>query len=203
VPVKEESVRQVLPIAKQPLAMETPSLKVEVALPVWAKFRTERPPEKVEVPCPAAKVTAPAKVEVVTLVTMRLVSVEVPAERVPAPAMLPWESMVVVAVPPKYAFWKVENWVVEAAPLKSIREVVALCPDAGCVNSSRAAREEEETLLLKVVQSADARHPAWEPLAVWQPREPPEPICVKLPVRGEEAERVEVATLWYTPEPPP
>lgn len=66
----------------------------------------------------------------------------------------------------------------------------------GQVNASVAC------LLLNVFQSVEERHPAWLPEAVWQPKEPVVPMCVKLPVRGEVAVRVEVATLAnvFTPE---
>ncbi len=49
-------------------------------------------------------------------------------------------------------------------------------------------------LPLKVFQSVLDRQPACEPDAVWQPTEPPEPICVNEPVRGEEADMVDVPT---------
>ena len=49
--------RQVLSTAKQPSVMLRPFAKVEVAVPVCAKFKTESPPEKVEValPCTVRK----------------------------------------------------------------------------------------------------------------------------------------------------
>ena len=47
----------------------------------------------------------------------------------------PLLAKVEVAVPPKYAT-VAESWVVDALPLRSTREVVALCPAAGCVNGS-------------------------------------------------------------------
>ena len=56
-------------------------------------------------------------------------------------------------------------------------------------------------LLLNVVQSVFVRYPPCEVLATCIPIVPPEPICVKEPVRGEEAERVEVETP-NTPAPP-
>lgn len=68
-----------------------------------------------------------------------------------------------------------------ATPGTAIVEVVEIWKPGAC-------------LLLNVVQSALARHPACEPEAVWQPSEPPEPICVNDPVSGEEAESVEVET---------
>ena len=40
---------QLLAIAKQPAAMVRPAFRVEVAVPVCAKFNTESPPAKVEV----------------------------------------------------------------------------------------------------------------------------------------------------------
>lgn len=69
------------------------------------------------------------------------------------------------------------------------------------MRGSVAEREEEPTLLSNLLQSVVERHPACEPLAVWQPSEPPEPICTNEPVSGEDAESVEVATA-YTPAPP-
>jgi hypothetical protein len=70
---------------------------------------------------------------------------------VPCP-MNPFEKKVVVAVPPKYAC-VAEICVVEALPLRSISEVVALCPAAGCVNGSPielllAAEDEMQTPLI-------------------------------------------------------
>jgi hypothetical protein len=65
-----------------------------------------------------------------------------------------------------------------------------------------AERDVLDTLLLNVVQSAAARQPAWEPEAVWQPKEPVVPIWVNEPVSGEDAVRVEVA-VPKTPAPPP
>ncbi len=44
--------------------------------------------------------------------------------------ILPVESIVVVAVPPKYAVYA-ESCVDEACPLNNISDVVALCPAAG------------------------------------------------------------------------
>lgn len=52
-----------------------------------------------------------------------------------------------------------------------------------------------------MVKSADAKQPACEPLAIWHPIEPPEPICVKLPVKGDEGVSVDVA-VPYTPAAP-
>ena len=51
----------------------------------------------------------------------------------------PAAVMVVVAVPPKYAR-VAESCVDEALPLKSINDVVADCPAAGCVQASYDAR---------------------------------------------------------------
>ena len=54
-------------------------------------------------------------------------------------------------------------------------------------------------MLLNVLQSVEERQPASEPDAVWHPSDPPLPIWVKLPVSGEEAVSVEVATLACSP----
>ena len=59
-----------------------------------------------------------------------------------------------------------------------------------------ARRERLACFPLKVVQSVDERHPAWEPDAVWQPSEPEEPICTKEPVRGDDAVNVEVEKAY-------
>ena len=59
-----EVLRQVPRIAKQPAERLKPFAAVFVALPVSASWSAERPPAKVEVPCPAPTVIAPAKVEV-------------------------------------------------------------------------------------------------------------------------------------------
>lgn len=83
VPENDESVRQLLPTAKQPAAIEIPSAKVEVALPLWLKFKTERPPKKVEVE---------------VLEDESEVMLVVPAERVPMVAVFAF-SEVEVAVP--------------------------------------------------------------------------------------------------------
>ena len=55
---------QVPNIEKQPPVRLIPFAAVLVALPVSASWRAESPPAKVLVPCPAATVIAPAKVEV-------------------------------------------------------------------------------------------------------------------------------------------
>ena len=62
-----------------------------------------------------------------------------PTERVAVAGntALPVESKVVVAVPPKYAFPVTESCVVDAPPLKMRSDVVADCPAAGWVNSSK------------------------------------------------------------------
>ena len=80
-PPRLESERQVLPIAKQPLLIVMPVVWVEVADPVWAKFKTERPPLKVEVAVVVAftvpKKAALARVtEAKELVEVALVVVE-------------------------------------------------------------------------------------------------------------------------------
>jgi hypothetical protein len=57
-------------------------------------------------------------------------------EVIPVRFKTPAEEKDEVAVPPKYAFVKTERSVEDAPPLKSIRDVVALCPAAGCVHAS-------------------------------------------------------------------
>ena len=56
-------------------------------------------------------------------------------------------------------------------------------------------------LLLNVSNAVLERHPATPEDAVVHPIDPPEPTCVNDPVKGEEAESVDVA-VPYTPEPP-
>jgi hypothetical protein len=79
-------------------------------------------------------------------------------EEVPTPTN-PVPRIVVVPVVPKYAV-PAESWVLDALPLKSIREVVALCPAAGCVQASYAVSAElemvigEEPKATKLVQEA-------------------------------------------------
>ena len=59
-------------IAKQPLVSDRPLLKVDDAVDdVMFSVLAERPLAKVDVPCPAATVIAPPKVEVAVEVEMR------------------------------------------------------------------------------------------------------------------------------------
>src|ERR1700683_1197820 len=100
VPVKEPRVRQVLLREKQPAVMLRPFANVEVALPVCAKFKTESPPENVDVE---------------VLVTESELMVVVPAARVPEMSWLP-----VVVAPPKMV--RPFAWV----PLPMVEEANAL-----------------------------------------------------------------------------
>jgi hypothetical protein len=58
VPDRSLNERHAFAFAKHPAAMEKPDANVDVAAPVCAKFKTERPPEKVEV-AEAAEVITP------------------------------------------------------------------------------------------------------------------------------------------------
>lgn len=59
----------------------------------------------------------------------------------------------------------------------------------------RADCDEEDTLLLKVVQSVPVKQPVTPEEALVQPSVPPVPIWMKEPVSGAEGVRVDVATL--------
>jgi len=81
-------VRQELPIAKQPEESVTPWFKVEVAVPVWLKLRTERPPWKVEVAVVEVALYAGA-VTVPVNTPAPVTASGVPGEVVPTPTF-PW-----------------------------------------------------------------------------------------------------------------
>jgi hypothetical protein len=126
VPLKLPRVKQFPPTEKQPAARLIPFAKVDDALPVWLKFKTERPPANVEVEVfdttRALMVLVPA-CKVPTMVedacdTKPLCSVPRPMRedapftvRVPIVAVL--LLMLVVVAPP----WKRARRVVVAPPL--------------------------------------------------------------------------------------
>ena len=76
VPVRVFEVRQMPPIAKQPLVKDKPFAKVEDAVvEVMLSKLAERPPANVDVPWPAATVIAPPKVEVAVVVAFKFPTV--------------------------------------------------------------------------------------------------------------------------------
>ena len=172
---------QLLAIAKQPAAILTPWLKVEVAVPVWLKLRTERPLPKVELAVPPtlstpAIVVEPVlemvkKVEVAKLLVVdptvkRLSACEVEAAKtdkrdagveVPMPRN-PVAPLKTSGATPEFPKVTVDDAYSPPCSWSAVEvALTAVAPKVPGVNGKMEVKDEEDTLLLNSCQSEEER----------------------------------------------